>query len=268
MEWNKDLPPEKAEAYKKSLQRGAVGHYTDESEQAPVCAMIEFKADNFLLDAGCANGRFLANAAEGQKFVGMDISAEMLKLARRDLGRGFFVVGELEHLPFKEGVFDTVISSRVLQHIHDQQLAINELARVAKPGGAVIVLTLNTWTLHCLYKNIRMSRFVHWIDRPLRKKLNKPNALGWSFAYDNYCSMPELTRLFRTAGMRVTGRKGGTIGAPWFFNIPLIMRPMQRFIQPPLRAFFAVCRWVEDRVGGCFPFTHKLDKIIVKGEKS
>jgi SAM-dependent methyltransferase len=267
MEWNKDLPADKADAYKKSLQRGAVGEYTDESEQAPVCRLVSFEPDNFILDAGCANGRFLSNTAPDQEFVGMDISLEMVKLARRDLGRGLFVVGELERLPFPDGTFDTVICSRVLQHIHDQQAAISEMARVTRSGGSVVVLTLNSWTLHCLYKNIRMSRLVHWLDRPVRRRLNKPNALGWSFAYDNYCSMPELCRFFRNAGLRVTARAGGTLGCPWFFNIPVVMRPLQPYAQGPLRLFFGLCRKIEDRIGGWFPFTHQLDKIIVKGVK-
>lgn len=49
--------------------------------------------------------------------------------------RGHYVVADCTHLPFASDTLSEVICSEVLEHVEDDQAAINELARVLKPGG-------------------------------------------------------------------------------------------------------------------------------------
>lgn len=266
--WTKDLPAESAAAYQNSFSESAIGQYTDTSEQHPVVGSIRPSENSLFLDAGCGNGRFLTHTAPGQPFVGMDLSLEMVKLARHNLGRGMFVVGELEHLPFRNDVFDEIVSVRVLQHIKDQQRAVKELARTCKPGGHVIVLALNSWTLHCLYKNIHSGSLGRAIGTVLRwLSGGRVTFSKWPFRYDNYCSLPELCRLFREAGLGVVEKKGGTVGFPWVFHSFGWARRLQRYAYRPLCLYFRLCRRLEDRLEKLFPFPYFLDKVIVSGRK-
>jgi len=268
MSWNKDTSEQTAIAYRDSFKKSIVGKYTDFSEQYPVITSLKLYNNTFLLDAGCGSGRFLSNTKLNQPFLGLDISLEMLKLARKELKKGWFVVGELENLPFKNDVFNEIISVRVLQHIKDQGQAIREFSRVCKANGDVIVLCLNSWTLHCLYKNIRMSKLGRVINYPFKLLLGKRSIFSkWSFDYDNYCSLPEVCRMFDKAGLVVKEKKGGTIGNPWLFNCLYLGRALERFAPGVLRYYFKICIFIENRLASVSPFIYLMDKIIVKGEK-
>ena len=268
MVWTKNVSRETASEYRDSLTESLVGQYSDYSEQYPVVNSIALNRSSFFLDAGCGTGRFLAHTVPGQRFVGVDLSLEMLKAAKRDVGRGYFVVGELEHLPFEDQKFDQIISVRVLQHVANQAEALNELSRVCQLGGGVVVLCLNSWTLHCVYKNIRMSRLGKVIDLPFQLLLgNRSMFSKWPYPYDSYCSMPELCHLFEQAGLMVEERKGGTLGAPWFFSYFYVGRIMERIAPILLRVFFRICFFVEKRLASVFPFKYLMDKIIVRGTR-
>lgn len=278
MIWTKDTTEKTAVAYKDSFSETIVGRYIDSSEQHPVVESTNLSNDVFLLDAGCGTGRYLASTKLGQKFVGLDISLAMLKEARKDLKRGIFVVGELEKLPFKDDTFDEVICVRVLQHIKNQQKAVKELSRVCKAGGDIIILCYNSWTLLCLYKRIRMSRFIKVINLPFKLLLRDISVFNrllrdilpfspWAFSYDNYCSLPELCKLFEEAGLTVVEKKGATIGFPLlllYFGPGLLL---EKFAPSILERYFKICRSIENRLAYTPPFNYLMDTIIVKGVK-
>ncbi len=54
-------------------------------------------------------------------------------------GRADFIAADAEHLPFRDGAFDKVLCTEVLEHIPDDQAGIRELYRVARPGADVAV---------------------------------------------------------------------------------------------------------------------------------
>jgi ubiquinone/menaquinone biosynthesis C-methylase UbiE len=62
-----------------------------------------------------------------------------MKALKQSFGRGCYVVADGMHLPFKSGVFSHTVSSEVLEHLDDDQGAINEMARVMMPDGHSIV---------------------------------------------------------------------------------------------------------------------------------
>ncbi len=92
-----------------------------------------------ILDIGCGTGNNMAHAS-----VGIDISSEMLKHARK---KGFenTVHASAEDLPFKSGSFDTVICMFTVINLCDRQKAVKEMRRVLKKGGIAIVSASSVW---------------------------------------------------------------------------------------------------------------------------
>ncbi len=49
------------------------------------------------------------------------------------------IVGDIEHTPFKDEEFDTVVSTQVLEHVRRPWLVVKEMHRILKPGGTVVL---------------------------------------------------------------------------------------------------------------------------------
>ncbi len=79
---------------------------------------------------------------KGYDYYGVDISKEVVKLARKNfLGRvkaNSFKVGDIRRLPFKKNAFDVVFSFGTIEHIRENQQAVNEAYRVLKPRGIFV----------------------------------------------------------------------------------------------------------------------------------
>ena len=100
-----------------------------------------------VLDVACGRGAVLlpAMAAAGPtgRVVGIDLSAEMVRLARDRAGSGAEVhVMDAEHLDFEDGAFAAVLSGFGIFFLPDPEGAVNGFRRVLAPGG---VLALSTW---------------------------------------------------------------------------------------------------------------------------
>jgi ubiquinone/menaquinone biosynthesis C-methylase UbiE len=99
-----------------------------------------------ILDAGCGTGIFTTDFLDrGPRIVGMDISPKMLEVAAdKTRGHDFLPVrGSILDLPFLDNYFDKVISNTALEFIADGEKAVSELFRVLKPGGTLVIATLN-----------------------------------------------------------------------------------------------------------------------------
>jgi SAM-dependent methyltransferase len=112
-----------------------------------------------LLDVGCGEGRHCFGALErGARVVGLDLDLASLRAgtgplrarAEQRSGFGAMLRGDAFHLPLRDGRFDRVICSEVMEHVHDYPAAIRELARVLRPGGSLAV-TVPTATSEALY---------------------------------------------------------------------------------------------------------------------
>jgi SAM-dependent methyltransferase len=96
------------------------------------------------LDLGCAYGYLVAEAASGGfAAVGVDVSAYALARAHIDApaAGGRVLRGLADRLPFADAAFDVVSVFDVLEHLHDPEPALAEVARVLKPGGVLIGAT-------------------------------------------------------------------------------------------------------------------------------
>jgi ubiquinone/menaquinone biosynthesis C-methylase UbiE len=100
-----------------------------------------------ILDAGSGTGIFTGEFLDrGADVVGLDISWAMLRWAKEkheSFSKGG-VTADMALLPFADGVFDKTVSITALEFIEDEKRAVSELFRVTKPGGRVVVATLNS----------------------------------------------------------------------------------------------------------------------------
>lgn len=98
-----------------------------------------------VLDVGCGNGYVLSKyAQEGAQVFGVDITETGIDLCKKRFGylglQGDFRVANAEKLPFEDETFDCVCSMGVLHHTPDTPGAVDEIFRVLKPGGRLIVM--------------------------------------------------------------------------------------------------------------------------------
>jgi ubiquinone/menaquinone biosynthesis C-methylase UbiE len=102
-----------------------------------------------VLDVGCGNGRLL-NLIQNQKvkYVGLDASPQLIKLAQQAFPEYQFVVGDALDLPFDDNSFDKVFAIALLHQVPSKKLrakAIQEIQRVLKKDGLCLLTVWNLW---------------------------------------------------------------------------------------------------------------------------
>jgi SAM-dependent methyltransferase len=106
-----------------------------------------------VLDVGSSTGEVaLALCARGAEVVCLDLTHRALRVARDENGLTQVCQGDAVHQPFGNGIFDVAIAIGVLHHTPDCRRALEEMARVTRPGGRVVVLLYSRYTpYHALY---------------------------------------------------------------------------------------------------------------------
>ena len=99
-----------------------------------------------VLDVGIGTGISLTDYAPTQRIVGVDYSEPMLRKAyERVLAQGLahveaLAVMDAQHLGFRDAFFDAVVAQYVITTVPDPVAALDEFARVTKPGGEIILV--------------------------------------------------------------------------------------------------------------------------------
>ena len=158
---------------------------------------IEPYLDNArVLEVGCGTGLLLHRAAQrAEHAVGIDISAGMLQKA---VERGLDAVqADATALPFDDNTFDLVYSFKVLAHVQDIQKALEEISRVTRRGGHMILEFYNPWSVRYLAKRLGGPQKI--------SNATKESAVytRWDNALDLERRMPENVRVVDYAGVRV-----------------------------------------------------------------
>jgi ArsR family transcriptional regulator len=114
--------------------------------EAAMTALLAGEPLGRLIDIGTGTGRIATIfAGSADQVLGIDRSAEMLRLARGKLaeeanGKVRFMAGDFYDLPATDGSADTAILHQVLHYAQAPEKAITETARVLRPGGRLLVV--------------------------------------------------------------------------------------------------------------------------------
>ena len=104
--------------------------------RAEMVSRLDLSPNARVLDVAAGTGlitRLLQ--ARGHEVVSLDLSTEMLSVARRNGATA--VLATAEALPFPDGSFDALTFGYLLRYVSDPPAAMSELARVLRPGGAI-----------------------------------------------------------------------------------------------------------------------------------
>jgi len=114
-------------------------------------ALMQVSMDSRVLDVGCGSGwatRLLADYAVNGRVTGIDISDEMVNLARessRSHPNTDFEVASAEQLPFPDNEFTYAFSMESLYYYRNIPKALKEIQRVLKPGGSFFAVVDLYW---------------------------------------------------------------------------------------------------------------------------
>jgi SAM-dependent methyltransferase len=112
----------------------------------PMTARVRDRGFKSALDVGCGEGRFCRMLqGMGLETVGIDPTERLLEAARQRDPGGDYRLGRAEALDFHDATFDLVVSYLTLIDIPDIRRAIPEMARVLKPGGALLIANMTSF---------------------------------------------------------------------------------------------------------------------------
>ena len=109
--------------------------------------ILEFlgtESGNTVLDVGCGGGTYTRILARSQLRIAVDVSFNAVKSAKQSLASEdnvFYIVCDLEHLPIRDIAVDKVVCIDVLEHVERPQKAVNEMSRVLRSNGQMLLFT-------------------------------------------------------------------------------------------------------------------------------
>jgi SAM-dependent methyltransferase len=123
----------------------AFGSLCHRLEKDALFSLVKFNPGDKILDAGCGTGVYLEELLRlGLDVTGVDEDKDMLEYASNARGKGAFLIkAALEGLPFEPSSFDKVISVCTLEFIDDPLPALEEMVRVLKKDGILLIGFLN-----------------------------------------------------------------------------------------------------------------------------
>ena len=125
--------------------------YLNYKSQLQILLLSCVRKSFLVLDAGCgSNAGYPIKIPVDAQGIGMDISRanieKSIKISKENRNNQLsFVVGDIEKMPFRENIFDVIISQDVLEHVKDKENAIFGIAFSLKRGGKIIASTTNAF---------------------------------------------------------------------------------------------------------------------------
>ena len=251
----KKLPPKQLELIYKTSDWA----YINRSEFKAIYDLLRpyFNKGLKLLDVGCGDGRFLIPLEGKFRLYGLDFSKSFLKEVKKHCNSCRTIFGYAEKLPFKSNSFDIVISVRLIQHSSkkQQQAQINEMYRVVKHGGKVIVLNYNSISILNIYKKICQSKVPKFWP-----------FIKWRWVIDEYNSPSELHTMFKKAGFTSIETTGCIFGEPDVLRLTKTSVFLNKISSSILVNYYRLCESLENYAKRSV-LTNLMNRVIVIGGK-
>lgn len=121
------------------------GREIDTLEKSLVQQFLKYFQRDEILEIGCGTGHWSAFFSEkGFRIHGLDISKKMLEKARnKKIPDARFTLGKAEDLPLIDQSYANVVCITSLEFVDNREKAIDEIDRVLKPGGILMIGALN-----------------------------------------------------------------------------------------------------------------------------
>ena len=156
-----------------------------------------------LLDAGGGTGKYglkLAQDFPESSITISDILDESLSIPRRlateaGINNVWFKKDDILASAFLDNHFDVVFSDLVIQHLPDYRKAIREILRITKPGGRIVIATVNFWNFHTLYKGLLALA-----------------GKEYQYGYEKSFSKRELKEVMEKEGIQIIATDGFYVG--------------------------------------------------------
>jgi 2-polyprenyl-3-methyl-5-hydroxy-6-metoxy-1,4-benzoquinol methylase len=137
-----------------------LGTITERLERTAILHLAGPAANEHVLDVGCGDGLLaLALAADGARVTGLDRTAAALRAAAvraAESGASLaLVAGDASKLPFGPETFDLVVAVTVLCFVPSPRSAVEEIARVLKPGGRAVIGDLGRFSAWAAWRRLR-----------------------------------------------------------------------------------------------------------------
>ena len=204
------------------------GKYVYKYEREMIDRLLDISSGVQVLDVGCGTGIYTQELLmKGARVIGMDISPEMLSIAKYKTERFgdqvCFLEADAGNMPFPDSQFDVVVSVTAMEFFSEPRTCLQEMYRVLRPGGHMVVATLNSKSLWAVERRLKS-----WITKTV-------------FSNARFYSINDIKDMIQP--QHVSRWEGG-IFIPPFFPKSLINKPdtIERWCQkwiPSCGAFVA-----------------------------
>ncbi len=112
---------------------------------------VDLPKKSKVLEIGCGSGRgsqLIQTHFSPKKIIGIDLDPKMIAIAKKSNGSDKidFQVADVTHLPFESNTFDAVFDFGIIHHVPNWKNAIEQIYRVAKPEGLLVLEDLSVET--------------------------------------------------------------------------------------------------------------------------
>lgn len=112
--------------------------------------LLRLPASSRVLDLGCAFGYGTSMLVDRYDTHGHDLSLAYIERARRRVPHATFTCGRADEVPYPNGYFDGILLLDVLEHVPDERAVVEEVARLLRPGGKLVLSVPNRGALAAL----------------------------------------------------------------------------------------------------------------------